>query len=552
MSEDNAPTRREWEQARSRSLDKTPERLNRFETGSGIEIKDLYTADDLGDLFEAELGYPGLYPYTRGVHPGMYRGRLWTMRQYSGFGDAEQTNRRFRYLLEQGQSGLSVAFDLPTQMGYDSDHAMAAGEVGKVGVAIDSLEDMQTLLEGIPLDRVSTSMTINSTAAILLCFYIAVARKRGIEPRTLSGTIQNDLLKEYIARGTYIYPPAASLRITSDIFAYCQEHLPRWNTISISGYHMREAGATAVQEVAFTLANAIAYSEAAIERGLRFEDFGSRLSFFFNAHSNFFEEAAKFRAARRMWAHIVRERFGVADPELCRLRFHTQTAGSTLTAQQPEVNLVRTALEALSAVLGGTQSLHTNALDEALGLPTEKTALLALRSQQVIAHETGVGDTVDPLAGSFFVESLTDSIESLALEYIERIDTLGGAVRAIEMGFQQREIHEAAFLWQKKVESGEGVVVGVNRFVEGQEPHPPLLKVDETLQRRATERLAGLRAARDATAVERALAAVETAARDESNLVPPILAAIECCATLGEISDRMRKVFGVHQEAFAF
>jgi len=531
MSEDNAPTRREWEQARSRSLDKTPERLKRFETGSGIEIKDLYTADDLGDTFDAELGYPGLYPYTRGVHPGMYRGRLWTMRQYSGFGDAEQTNRRFRYLLEQGQSGLSVAFDLPTQMGYDSDHAMAAGEVGKVGVAIDSLEDMQTLLEGIPLDRVSTSMTINSTAAILLCFYIAVAKQRGIEPRSLSGTIQNDLLKEYIARGTYIYPPAASLRITSDIFAYCQEHLPRWNTISISGYHMREAGATAVQEVAFTLANAIAYSEAAIER---------------------FEEAAKFRAARRMWAHIVRERFGVADPELCRLRFHTQTAGSTLTAQQPEVNLVRTALQALSAVLGGTQSLHTNALDEALGLPTEKTALLALRSQQVIAHETGVGDTVDPLAGSYFVESLTDSIESRALEYIERIDTLGGAVRAIEMGFQQREIHEAAFLWQKKVESGEGIVVGVNRFVEGQEPHPPLLKVDETLQRRATERLAGLRATRDAVAVERALAAVETAARDESNLVPPILAAIECCATLGEISDRMRKVFGVHQEAFAF
>jgi methylmalonyl-CoA mutase N-terminal domain/subunit len=552
MSDGDAPTRRDWERERARSLERAPERRERFETGSGIPVRDLYTAEDLGGTHADDLGFPGLYPYTRGVHPGMYRSRLWTMRQYSGFGDAEETNRRFRYLLEQGQSGLSVAFDLPTQMGYDSDAPMAMGEVGKVGVAIDSIEDVETLFDGIPLDRVSTSMTINSTAAILLCLYVAVAKQRGIDPKVLSGTIQNDLLKEYIARGTYIYPPAASLRITSDIFAYCDEHLPRWNTISISGYHMREAGATAVQEVAFTLANAIAYCEAATEGGLRFEEFGGRLSFFFNAHSSFFEEVAKFRAARRMWAGIVRDRFGVSRAGLGRLRFHTQTAGSTLTAQQPEVNLVRTALQALSAVLGGTQSLHTNALDEALGLPTEQTALLALRSQQVIAHETGVGDTVDPLAGSYFVEALTHEIESRAREYIDKIDSLGGAVRAIELGFQQREIHDAAYAWQKKVESADAVVVGVNRYVEGEEVRPPVLKVDEALQRRAAERLNALRARRDGAAVERALEAVEVAARGDSNLVPHILHAVECRATLGEISDRMRKVFGLHQEAFAF
>jgi methylmalonyl-CoA mutase N-terminal domain/subunit len=552
MSDGDAPTRREWERARSRTLERAPERRERFETGSGIPIKDLYTAEDLGGSHTDDLGFPGLYPYTRGVHPGMYRRRLWTMRQYSGFGDAEETNRRFRYLLEQGQNGLSVAFDLPTQMGYDSDAPMAAGEVGKVGVAIDSIEDVETLFDGIPLDRVSTSMTINSTAAILLCFYVAVAKRRGIDPKVLSGTIQNDLLKEYIARGTYIYPPVASLRITSDLFAYCHEHLPRWNTISISGYHMREAGATAVQEVAFTLANAIAYCEAATERGLRFEDFGGRLSFFFNAHSNFFEEVAKFRAARRMWAGIVRDRFGVSRSDLGRLRFHTQTAGSTLTAQQPEVNLVRTALQALSAVLGGTQSLHTNALDEALGLPTEQTALLALRSQQVIAHETGVGDTIDPLAGSYFAEALTNEIESRAREYIDKVDALGGAVRAIELGFQQREIHDAAYAWQKKVESGGEVVVGVNRYVEEEAVHPPVLKVDEQLQRRAAQRLTALRARRDGAAVEKALESIEEAARSDANLVPHILHAVEHHATLGEISDRMRKVFGLHQEAFAF
>jgi len=548
VSDGDEPTRREWEEERSRSRERAPERRRRYETSSGIPVKGLYTAEDLAGAGSDGIGFPGLPPYTRGVHPDMYRSRLWTMRQYSGFGDAVETNRRFRYLLDQGQNGLSVAFDLPTQMGYDSDHPMAQGEVGKAGVAIDSLEDMQTLFAGIPLDRVSTSMTINSTAVILLCMYVAVAKQRGVDPAALVGTIQNDLLKEYIARGTYIYPPAASLRIASDIFAYCHEHLPRWNTISISGYHMREAGATAVQEVAFTLANAIAYCEAALARGLRFEQFGGRLSFFFNAHSNFFEEVAKFRAARRLWARIARERFGCGAEALGRLRFHTQTAGSTLTAQQPEVNVVRTALQALSAVLGGTQSLHTNALDEALGLPTEKAALLALRSQQVIAHETGVPDTVDPLAGSYFVEWLTDEIETRARAYLDKIDALGGALRAIEAGFQQREIHEAAYAWQRRVESGEEIVVGVNRYIDDAPTHPVVLRVDETLQRQAAARLAALRSRRDATTVRRSLAAIESAAREQSNLIPSILTAVESEATLGEIADALRQVFGAHQE----
>jgi methylmalonyl-CoA mutase N-terminal domain/subunit len=474
----------------------------------------------------------------------MYRSRLWTMRQYSGFGTASQTNERFRYLLEQGQSGLSVAFDLPTQMGYDSDHPAAQGEVGKVGVAISSLDDMEELLAGIPLDKVSTSMTINATASILLAFYVAVAKRRGIAPRSLSGTIQNDLLKEYIARGTYIYPPEPSLRITTDLFAWCSEHTPKWNTISISGYHMREAGATAVQEVAFTLANAIAYCDAAIARGLDFASFGARLSFFFNGHANFFEEAAKFRAARRLWARIVRERYGVVDPELGKLRFHTQTAGSTLTAQQPDVNVVRTTLQALSAVLGGTQSLHTNAMDEALGLPTERAALLALRTQQVIAYETGVADTVDPLAGSYFVESLTDAIDGAATEYIAKIDAMGGATRAIERGFQQREIHEAAYRWQKQVETGDAVVVGVNRFTANDDVKPTLLKLDTSAESARRERLAVLRGRRDAATVD--------AARSGANLMPSILTAVESHATLGEIADRLRAVFGKHQETFAF
>ncbi len=547
MSKDRV--RREWEKTVvSRALDSVPERRERFETTSGIPVERVYTDSDVDP--SASDGLPGTYPYTRGIQPTLYRSRFWTMRQYSGFGTAVETNRRFRYLLEQGQMGLSVAFDLPTQMGYDSDASQATGEVGKAGVAISSLEDMEELLDAIPLDRVSTSMTINATAAILLGLYVAVAKRQGMDVSKLSGTVQNDLLKEYIARGTYIFPPGPSLRITTDIFAWCRDHIPSWNTISISGYHMREAGATAVQEVAFTLANAIAYCEAAFDRGLEFEQFGGRLSFFFNGHSNFFEEAAKFRAARRLWARIVRERFGVENPELARMRFHTQTAGSTLTAQQPEINVVRTALQALSAVLGGTQSLHTNAMDEALGLPTEQSALLALRTQQVIAHETGVADTVDPLAGSYFVESLTDAIENRAVEYIDKIEQLGGAVRAIENGFQAREIHEAAFRWQKSVESEEAVVVGVNRYTGPDKAAMPIFRVDESLHAERAERLRALRDRRDGVAVERALAAVETAAKGDANLMPPIVEAVESLATLGEISDRLRKVFGEFHESF--
>jgi methylmalonyl-CoA mutase N-terminal domain/subunit len=552
MSRDDDRARREWEkEVVARAIAKAPERRERFETTSEIPVERAYTPADVQDLDpRRDLGFPGTAPFTRGVQPTMYRSRFWTMRQYSGFGTAAETNRRFRYLLEQGQTGLSVAFDLPTQMGYDSDSSMAAGEVGKAGVAISSLEDMEALLREIPLERVSTSMTINSTAAILLAMYVAVARKQGSDIAGLSGTVQNDLLKEYIARGTYIYPPAASLRLATDIFSWCKDHVPRWNTISISGYHMREAGATAVQEVAFTLANAVAYCESALERGLEFEGFGRRLSFFFNGHSNLFEEVAKFRAARRLWARIVRERFGVEDPELARLRFHTQTAGSTLTAQQPDVNVVRTTLQALSAVLGGTQSLHTNAMDEALALPTERSALLALRTQQVIAHETGVCDTVDPLAGSYFVESLTDAIEARARDYIARIDEMGGAVRAIERGFQQREIHEAAFRWQRRVESGDATVVGVNRFTDSEDVETPIFRVDESLQAERTERIRALKQRRDGAAVDRSLEAVEEAAGGDANLLPPILAAVESLATLGEISDRLRKVFGVYHETF--
>jgi methylmalonyl-CoA mutase N-terminal domain/subunit len=519
------------------------DRRERFETSSGIPVERVYG--------ETEAGSPGAFPFTRGIQTTMYRSRLWTMRQYSGFGTAEQTNRRFRYLLEQGQSGLSVAFDLPTQMGYDSDHPMAAGEVGKVGVAISSIHDMEELLAGIPLDRVSTSMTINATASILLALYVAVAKRQGVDPKDLSGTVQNDLLKEYIARGTYIYPPEASLRITTDIFAWSASTVPKWNTISISGYHMREAGATAVQEVAFTLGNAIAYCEAAIARGLPFASFGGRLSFFFNAHSNLFEEAAKFRAARRLWARIAKERFGATD-ELAKLRFHTQTAGSTLTAQQPEVNVVRTAYQALAAVLGGTQSLHTNSMDEALGLPTESAALLALRTQQVLAHETGVADTVDPLGGSHFVEALTDAVEAGARAYLEKLEGMGGAVRALERGFQQREIHEAAYRWQKRVESGDAVVVGVNRFAIQDDVKPAVLRVDPGLEHERRERLAQRRKARSASAAEAALTAVERAARGSDNVMPAILTAVEAEATLGEIADRMRAVFGTHQDAAAF
>jgi len=518
------------------------------QTSSGIEIKPVYGAQDLQNFSEGrDLGQPGEYPYTRGIHPLMYRERLWTMRQYAGFGTAAESNQRYRFLFSQGQRALSVAFDLPTQLGLDSDHPLAEGEVGKVGVAIDGLQDMERLLDGIPLEQVSTSMTINATAAILLALYVAVARKQGADMAKLSGTVQNDILKEYIARGTYIFPPGPSLRLVTDLFSWCLREIPEWNIISISGYHIREAGATAVQEVAFTLANAIAYVEAARGAGLSVDTFAPRLSFFFNAHSNFFEEVGKFRAARRLWARIVKERFGSDDPRSQMLRFHTQTAGSTLTAQQPEVNVVRTTLEALSAVLGGTQSLHTNAKDEALGLPTEPAALLALRTQQVIAYESGVAGTADPLAGSYFVETLTNEIEARARQYLDRIDAAGGMLRAIESGLPQREIQEAAFRHERAVESGERIVVGVNRFTEEPEHLPPVLRVSEELEREQLARLRQLRAERDAARVEAALGRVKEAARGTANLMPPILAAVEAYATVGEISDALRRVFGEYR-----
>ena len=550
MPNDHESSKKRWSDAVEETLARATERRPRFENSSGIEIERLYGPEHLSDDLLERTGYPGQAPFTRGIQPTMFRSRFWTMRQYSGFGTAAETNRRFHYLLEQGQTGLSVAFDLPTQMGYDSDHEMAAGEVGKVGVAISSLDDMLELLDRVPLQDVSTSMTINSTAPILLALYVAVARIQGVDPGQLSGTIQNDLLKEYIARGTYIYPPAASLRLTSDVFAWCREELPRWNTISISGYHMREAGSTAVQELAFTLANAIAYCDVAIARGLKFEHFAGRISFFFNGHSNFFEEVAKFRAARRLWATIARDRFGATDEKLCRLRFHTQTAGSTLTAQQPHVNVVRTAMQALSAVLGGTQSLHTNSMDEALGLPTESAALLALRTQQVLAHETGVGDTIDPLAGSYFVENMTDAVERGAQDYLDKIDALGGAVRAIELGFQQTEIHEAAYRWQKKLDAGEEVVVGVNRFLTDEQMRPEILKIDRRLERDRVDRLERLRADRDEPKAEATLEALETAARGNGNLMPRILDAVEARCTVGGIADCLRGVFGVHRDQF--
>jgi len=517
-------------------------------TDSGIEIHPVYRPQDLEGFDPArDLGRPGEPPFTRGVYPTMYRGRLWTMRQYAGMGTAEETNRRFRYLLEHGQTGLSVAFDLPTQMGYDSDHPRAEGEVGRTGVAIDSVEDLHRLFEGIPLGEVSTSMTINATAPILLLLYELVAEERGIDPARLQGTVQNDLLKEYAARGTYIYPPKPSMRLITDLFAYCRERLPRWNTISISGYHMREAGATAVQEVAFTLANAIAYVRAALEAGLEVDEFAPRLSFFFACHMNLFEEVAKFRAARRMWARIMTERFGARDPRSAMLRFHTQTGGATLTAQQPENNIVRTALEALAAVLGGTQSLHTNSFDEALALPSERAAKVALRTQQVIAFETGVTSTPDPLAGSWFVERLTNEIEERAWAYLDTIERMGGAVAAIEAGFYQNEIHEAAFAIQQGIERGDRVVVGVNRFVEDQEPTVEIQRVSEEEEARQVARLRELRARRDSTAVSAALAEVERAARGTGNLLPPMKEALRARATLGEVSDVLRGVFGEHR-----
>jgi methylmalonyl-CoA mutase N-terminal domain/subunit len=527
---------------------KSKERKERFTTSSDIELANCLTPADVPLDYEADLGAPGAFPFTRGVYGTMYRGRLWTMRQYAGFATAEESNRRYKYLLAQGTTGLSVAFDLPTQIGYDSDHALAQGEVGRVGVPIDSLADMETLFDGIPLDKVSTSMTINATAAILLALYIAVGKQQGVAPDKLNGTIQNDILKEYIARGTYIYPPRASLRIITDIFAYCAKEVPNWNTISISGYHIREAGSTAVQEVAFTLADGIAYVQAALETGLAVDDFAPRLAFFFNAHNNFLEEVAKFRAARRLWARVMKERFGARDPKSMMLRFHTQTAGSTLTAQQPEVNVIRTTVQALAAVLGGTQSLHTNAMDEALSLPTEDAARIALRTQQVLAYESGVADTADPLAGSYVIEHLTNEVERRAADYIRKIDEIGGMLAAIEAGYVQREIERAAYDYQKAVEAQTEIVVGVNRFQIKEEASIATLKIDPAYEAAQVERLRKVRAERNAAAAAAALAQVEAAARSGENLLPRIIAAVEAYATLGEIADRMRAVFGEYTE----
>ena len=514
-------------------------------TDSGIDLEPVYEPDDLGGFDpERDLGLPGEPPFTRGVYPSMYLGRLWTMRQYAGMATADETNARFRYLLEHGQTGLSVAFDLPTQMGLDSDHPRAEGEVGKTGVAIDSIEDMGRLLDAIPLDTVSTSMTINATAPILLLLYELVAEERGIDASALSGTVQNDLLKEYAARGTYIYPPKPSMRLITDLFAYCGRTIPRWNTISVSGYHMREAGATAVQELAFTLADGIAYVQAAIDAGLEVDAFAPRVSFFFACHMNFFEEIAKFRAARRMWGKVMAERFGAKDPRSLMLRFHTQTGGATLTAQQPRNNIVRTALEALAAVLGGTQSLHTNSFDEALALPTEQAAKIALRTQHVIGHETGVTHTVDPLGGSYYVESLTNEVEARAWEYLERIDRMGGAVEAIEAGFYQDEIAEAAYRIQQGIESGERVIVGVNGFEDAEEQPVQIQTIGREEVARQVERLRALRASRDQRSVDRALAEIEATARGTGNLLPPMKVALRARATLGEVSDVLRGVFG--------
>ena len=512
-------------------------------------VQPLYTPADLeGWDYNSQVGYPGEFPYTRGVQATMYRGRLWTMRQYAGMGDAEESNRRYKYLLANGTTGLSVAFDLPTQIGMDSDHPMSLGEVGKVGVAIDSIEDMERLFNGIDLTKISTSMTINATASILLALYVAVAKRQGADIRSLSGTVQNDVLKEYIARGTYIYPPAQAMRIITNMFAWANENLPDWNTISISGYHMREAGSTAVQEVAFTLGNGVAYVQAAIDAGLDVDRFGPRISFFFNAHSNFLEEVAKYRAARRMWAHLMRERFKAKNPRSWMLRFHTQTAGSTLTAQQPENNIVRTALQALSAVLGGTQSLHTNSYDEALALPTEQAARIALRTQQVIAFESGAPQTIDPLAGSYYIESLTNEIEKRATDYLDKITAIGGMLKAIERGYVQQEIQNAAYDFQRKVDREQAIVVGVNRFTIDEESEVPIQRIDPALEPKQVERVKALRDRRDKGVWQSALQRVEDAARFGENLMPRIIAAVEAYATVGEISDSMRKEFGEYRE----
>jgi methylmalonyl-CoA mutase N-terminal domain/subunit len=539
-----------WEKTTlNKVISKSPEREPSFKTTSHVELKRLYTPLDIADKdYCSDLGFPGESPFTRGVQPTMYRGRFWTMRQYAGFATPEETNKRYKYLLEHGQTGLSVAFDLPTQIGYDSDHPLSEGEVGKVGVAIDSLKDMEILFDGIPLDKVSTSMTINSTAAILLAMYIAVAEKQGVKTEVLQGTIQNDILKEYAARGTYIYPPLESMRIITDIFSFCKDRVPRWNTISISGYHMREAGCTAVQEVAFTLADGIAYVEAAIRAGLDVDSFASRLAFFFCCHNNFIEEIAKFRAARRLWAKIMKERFKAKRDESCMLRFHTQTAGCSLTAQQPDNNVVRVAFQALAAVLGGTQSLHTNSRDEAYSLPTEDSVRIALRTQQIIAHEIGVADIIDPLGGSYAVETLTDAIEKKSLEYIDRVDAMGGAVKAIESGYLQGEIGESAYQYQKEIETNKRIVVGLNQFQVEEEPLRDILHIRPEVEQYQKEKLSRVRKERDNAKVKQTLALLKKTAQGTENVVPPVLEAVKVYATLGEISDTLREVFGEYKE----
>ena len=555
MSESNgSSSKSQWlEGTYAKSVAKAPERDYPFDNSDGALVDPLYTPEDMnGWDYSTRLGMPGEFPFTRGVQPTMYRGRLWTMRQYAGFGDAEESNRRYRYLLEQGQTGLSVAFDLPTQIGYDSDHPMAEGEVGKVGVAIASLADMELLMKDIPLEKVTTSMTINATGAILLAFYVALAKKQGADLSKVGGTTQNDILKEYIARGTYIFPPEGSMRLITDVFAYCKDNLPAWNTISISGYHMREAGCTSVQEVAFTFANAIAYVEAALRAGLDFDEFAPRLSFFYASFTNLVEEVAKFRAARRMWAKLARERFGAKDQRSTMLRFHTQTGGSTLTAQQPENNIVRTAIQALAAVLGGTQSLHTNSMDEALALPTEKAVQIALRTQQVIGYESGVADVIDPLGGSYYVEQMTDRIEAEATKYLDRIEDMGGALKAIEMGYQQREIQEASYRYQMSVDNGHRTVVGVNQFQTDEEEQPEILRVRPEVVRRQVERLNRVRGQRDNARAESMLQVLDDAARSDANLMPILIECVESYLTIGEICKVLRGVFGEQREYHVF
>jgi len=540
-----------WEENKiAKLIEKFPERKKTFTTGSGIEVKRLYTPLDIKDMdYEEKIGYPGQYPFTRGVQPTMYRGRLWTMRQYAGFATAEESNKRYKHLLEQGQTGLSVAFDLPTQIGYDSDHPLSEGEVGKVGVAIDSLKDMEILFDGIPLDKVSTSMTINAPASVLLAMYIAVAEKQGVSSDKLRGTIQNDILKEYIARGTYIFPPEESMRLITNIFEYCSKHVPQWNTISISGYHIREAGSTAAQEVAFTLADGIAYVKAAINAGLEVDEFAPRLSFFFNAHNDLLEEVAKYRAARRLWAKIMKERFNAKSEKSMQLKFHTQTAGSTLTAQQPDNNIVRVAIQTLAAVLGGTQSLHTNSRDEALALPTEDSVMIALRTQQIVAYESGVTETIDPLAGSYYIESLTDKIEKEAMEYIKNIDNLGGATKAIETGYIQKEIQNSAYKYQMQIESGERIVVGVNKFKVEEEQKKTILKVDPQVEIVQKKKLQKLRQERDNVRVKETIDILTQKAKTDENLMPYILEAVKAYATLGEICGALREVFGEYEQS---